>query len=201
MRSFLANKVLTFKQMQSGKPHTCYYSNKCPWSKAFITELKTTPWLNEFSFICVDASPNRPKLPAWLQKVPTLVIGGENQPRTDSEVMNWLSEMKLKSSAQMPQQGLLGGGDPEAWNSAEHTSFAKGFGYSFEGSDTSTGGMGGTTIPGAFSFLGGGAAVSAGPPSMADVKQKSKKEQMFDNQMEEYKRKRDMGMPPGPARV
>jgi hypothetical protein len=36
---------------------------------------------------------------------------------------------------------------------------------------------------------------------MADVKQKSKKEQMFDSQMEEYKRQRDAGMPPGAGRI
>jgi hypothetical protein len=179
----------------------CYYSNKCPWSKAFLTELKTTPWVNQFNFVCVDPSPSRPQLPAWLQKVPTIVIAGESQPRTDGEVMNWLSEMKLRSAGAVPSVGMGVGGEPEAWNMAEHVSFAKGFGYSFEGSDTSTNGMGGSTIPGAFAFLNGAAAQSQAPPSMMEVKQKSKKEQIFDNQMEEYKRQRDMGIPPGPPRV
>jgi hypothetical protein len=187
--------------MQQQGKHLCFYSNKCPWSKAFLTELKTTPWLDQFSFVCVDPSPNRPKLPAWLQKVPSLMIQGENQPRTDADVMNWLSEMKLRSSGSSPSGLQAMGGEPEAWISSEHTSFAKGFGYSFSDSDTSTNGMGGNTIPGAFAFLGGGAAPSAGQPSMMDVKQKSKKEQMFDAQMEEYKRNRDLGLPPGPARV
>lgn len=197
-----------------GKQHVCYYSNKCPWSKAFLTELKTSPWLDKFAFICVDPGPNRPKLPAWLQKVPTLVIAGEPEPRTDSQVMNWLYEMKLKhSSTSAPSPASRGGGgfspaapgEPEAYIMAEHTSFARGFGYSFQDVDTSTGstvnGMGGNTIPGAFEFLNGAAASSQGPPSMAQVSQKSKKEQMFDAQMEEYKRSRDIGLPPGPARV
>ncbi len=186
--------------MQQQGKHLCFYSNKCPWSKAFLTELKTTPWLDQFAFVCVDPSPNRPKLPAWLQKVPTLMIQGENQPRTDAEVMNWLSEMKLRSSGGS-QVAQAANGEPEAWISSEHTSWSKGFGYSFSDSDTSTSGMGGNTIPGAFAFLSGSAAPSAGQPTMMDVKQKSKKEQMFDAQMEEYKRNRDLGLPPGPPRI
>lgn len=193
-----------------GKQHVCYYSNKCPWSKAFLTELKTTPWVNSFAFVCVDPGPTRPKLPAWLQKVPTLMIAGESEPRTDSQVMNWLYEMKLRNSstaAPSSSTRTAGGfsaatpGEPEAFNMAEHTSFARGFGYSFQDSDTSTSGMGGSTIPGTFEFLNGASGQSQAQPSMAQVSQKSKKEQMFDAQMEEYKRSRDIGLPPGPPRV
>jgi hypothetical protein len=198
---------------QQGKTNICFYSNKCNISKSFLTELKATPWVNSFQFVCVDPSPNRPKLPAWLKVVPTLVISGEQNPREGNDSLNWVSEMKIRnSSSGGPSRSMTagavmssapggGGSDLEAWNMAEHTSFAKGFGYSFNDIDTSVEGQGGNSIPGAFSFLNGAAGQSAAPPSMADVKQKSKKEQMFDAQMEEYKRQRDMGIPPGAGRI
>ena len=192
--------------MNTGQPENiCFYSNKCNWSKAFLTELANTPWKQSFRFICVDPSPNRAPLPSWLTKVPTLVIKGEQQPRTDGEVMNWLSEMKLK-------QGVGLGGGPsgtaseyEAFNMMEHQSFARGFGYSGIDVDTSAQGNGGYSIPGAFSFLNGAAATgdrtANAIPSMADTAKRSKKEQMMDQQMEEYIKERNRGMPQGPPRV
>jgi hypothetical protein len=195
--------------MNTGQPeHVCFYSNKCNWSKAFLTELANTPWKQSFRFICVDPSPNRPPLPSWLSKVPTLVIKGEQQPRTDGEVMNWLSEMKMKHGAGL---GGGGGGAPgqaneyEAFNMMEHQSFAKGFGYSGIDVDTTAQGNGGFSIPGAFSFLNGAAATgdrSANAiPSMADTAKRSRKEQMMDQQMEDYIKERNRGMPQGPPRV
>ena len=188
---------------QRQQANVCYYSNRCEWSKAFMKELAQTPWRDSFSFFCVDAEKRTGPLPAWLKKVPTIVISGEQQPRTDGDVMNWLSEMKLRSSG--GGQGSSRGGsapapqgeaEPEGWNTMEHSSFARGFGYSFQDADTSTQGNGGSTIPGAFSFLNGMAGPSqAAPPSMADVKQKSRKEQQFDSQMEDYKREREKGIP------
>ena len=199
------------KAMQQNKQNICFYSNKCNISKSFLTELKPTPWVNTFQFVCVDPGPSRPKLPAWLKVVPTLVIGGEEKAREGNDALNWISEMKIRNSASGPSRTMTAGavmesgpsGDLEAWNSAEHTSFAKGFGYSFNNVDASVTdtSVGGLSIPGAFSFLNGGASPSQGTPSMADVKQKSKKEQMFDAQMEEYKRQRDMGMPPAAGRI
>jgi hypothetical protein len=193
--------------MNTGQPeHVCFYSNKCNWSKAFLTELANTPWKQSFRFICVDPSPNRPPIPSWLTKVPTLVIKGEQQPRVDGEVMNWLSEMKMKQGA-----GLGGGGptamngEYEAFNMMEHSSFAKGFGYSGLDVDTSTQGNGGTSIPGAFAFLNGASATgdrSANSiPSMADTQKRSQKERMMDQQMEEYIKERNRGMPQGPPRL
>jgi hypothetical protein len=194
--------------MNTGQPeHVCFYSNKCNWSKAFLTELANTPWKQSFRFICVDPSPQRAPLPSWLTKVPTLVIKGEQQPRTDGEVMNWLSEMKMKHGA-----GLGGGGpsaqqanEYEAFNMMEHQSFAKGFGYSGIDVDTSAQGNGGFSIPGAFSFLNGAAATGDRTgntiPSMAETAKRSKKEQMMDQQMEEYIKERNRGMPQGPPRV
>ncbi len=172
------------------------------WSEAFLKELAGTPWKNTFRFVCVDPMPNgtRPQLPAFLKKVPTLVINGEPEPRTDGQVMNWISEMKLKSGG---GGGLgaseAGGAEPEAFNWMEQTSFAKGFGYSGLDVDTTAEGNGGYSMPGAFSFLNGNAATGDRTgnqiPNMASVEQKSKKERMMDQQMEQYMKERDKGMP------
>lgn len=179
------------------KKNVCFYSLKCPWSKAFIKEISETSFKNDIQFISVD---NNPSLPKWLKKVPTLVVIGESEPRTDGEVMNWLYEKKLQS---MPQQAAAQQHNSEidGWNSMEHTSFSKNVGYSFNDSDTSAQGNGGFTIPGAFSFLNG--ANSVGERSSQDFnpgkseqgRNKSKKEELFDKQMEEYQRSRDDGMP------
>lgn len=179
----------------------CFYSNQCMWSKAFLEELAKTPWKGTFRFVCVDPSPQRPQLPAWLKKVPTLVISGEPQPRTDGDVMNWISEMKLKHGGNNMRSGDAGAesSEPEAFNWAEQTSFAKGFGYSGLDVDTSTGGNGGASIPGAFSFLNGASApgdrTSQQYPSIASVGKRSEKERQFDSQMENFMKQRDIGMP------
>jgi hypothetical protein len=180
----------------------CYYSNKCQWSKAFVSELAKTPWKNEFRFICVDASPSRPQLPGWLKKVPTIVVAGEPEPRTDADVMNWLYEKRLKEGGGQKGAASAGpqAGEPEAFSMMEQVSFAKGFSYSGLDVDTSSQGMGGSTMPGAFSFLSGGAAegdrasqgVTTAP---ANSQRRSKKEELFDKQMEAYQRDRESGMP------
>ena len=176
------------------KKHLCFYSNKCPWCKAFITELSQTPFKKDFQFMCVDP-PMQFKPPSWLKKVPTLLIQGEGEPRVDGEVMNWLYEHKMKLPTNDASSEIDG------WNSMEHSSFSKGVGYSFNDSDTSAQGDGGSTIPGAFEFLNGGN--SKGDKSSQDFypgkgeqgRNKSKKEELFDKQMEEYQRSRDVGMP------
>jgi len=82
----------------SQKPkHVCFYSKKCPYSKAFLEELSKTQYSAEFKFMCVDPGPNRPRLPAWLKGVPTLVIDGETDPLTDEKVFNWLSLRRIQS--------------------------------------------------------------------------------------------------------
>lgn len=47
--------------------------------------------------MCVDPGPSgkRPALPAYVKAVPTLMIHGEAGPRTNNDVMNWLSERRL----------------------------------------------------------------------------------------------------------
>lgn len=182
----------------------CYYSNKCQWSKAFISELAQTQWKNSFKFICVDPVPGRPALPGWLKKVPTIVVAGEGEPRTDSDVMNWLYEKRVKDAPQGQPgapAGAAGAAEPSAFSVMEQVSFAKGFSYSGIDADTSSAGDGGMTMPGAFTFLHGNAAEGGpqqqgqGKTTIEDVKGKSKKEQMFDKQMEAYQRDRDLGMP------
>jgi len=182
------------------KKNVCYYSIKCSWSKAFIKEISETPWKKEFNFISVDA-PNQ-GLPKWLKKVPTLIIVGESEPRTDGEVMNWLYEKKVQSVPQENrQQQNQVEADVDGWNSSEHSSFSRNVGYSFNDSDTSVTGNGGMSIPGAFGYLSG--ANSTGDRTSQDFnpgkneqgRNKSKKEELFDKQMEEYQRSRDDGMP------
>jgi hypothetical protein len=189
----------------------CFYSNKCQWSKAFITELSKSPWKSDFRFICVDPGPSKPSLPTWLKKVPTIVIAGEADPRTDSDVMNWIYEKRMKEPT-TAQNGAApsapGSAEPAAFSTFENVSFAKGFGYSGIDTDTSSQGMGGSTIPGAFSFLSGGASEGSqgtfgegGPAPPTSSQRRSKKEEMFDKQMEAYQRDREMGMPKGAGRI
>ncbi len=181
----------------SSVQHICYYSNNCKWSKAFITELSKTPYKNEFMFICVDPGQNRPQLPGWLKKVPTIVVKGEPEPLTDSEVMNWLSTRRLRDSGggtSGPSPNGNGGNEPEAFMWGEMGgSYTKSFSY-----------VDGTTDApvGNFEFLNGNVATGTRTGSdMPDLgargaTQKSRKEQMFDKQMESYMRSRDSGMPP-----
>jgi hypothetical protein len=195
--------------MSSQATNICFYSNKCQWSKAFISELAKTPWKGQFRFICVDPGPNRPQLPSWLKKVPTIVIAGEAEPRTDSDVMNWLMEKRLKeggSTQTGAPPSAPGSAEPDAFSMLENVSFAKGFSYSGIDVDTSSQGSGGTTIPGAFAFLNespSDAALSppAGGQGQMSSQRRSKKEEMFDKQMEAYQRDREQGMPKGPGRM
>jgi hypothetical protein len=191
--------------------HICFFSSKCEWSKAFLTEISSLPYKNEFRFICVDPGPQRPQLPTWLKKVPTLVISGENEPRTDSDVMNWLYERKMKdgktglASAQggLPQNGGGSGGDDlqpfmfgamggiydDAYGSYDDTSIdSSNHGFSFlNGQDAI-----GTREAQNFGGSGGGGG------GRSD--HRSQKEKMFDAQMEAYQRERNTGIPKMPAR-
>lgn len=201
-----------YYQEMSEQTHLCYYSNRCKWSKAFISELSQTPWKGMFRYICVDPAPGRPALPAWLKKVPTIVVPGEGEPRTDSDVMNWLYEKKMKdggggSSNQQGHQGPSpnSSNDPDAYSFMEQSSFSKGFSYSGVNADTSTQGDGGISMPGAFSFLNGSAGVgdktqNTFSETINATNRRSKKEELFDKQMEAYQRERETGLPRAPAR-
>jgi hypothetical protein len=193
--------------MNRGQPqsiHICFYSNRCEWSKAFVTEISQTPYHKEFRFICVDPSPNRPQLPSWLKQTPTLVIQGEPEPRTNSEVMNWLYERKMKDgggvSSQNGQGIVLSSIEPEPYMDME---MGGGFGdsYSFLGDDTTAQGNGGNSsqMRHNFTYLNGQDGVSTREASSFQTtssdQKRSKKEQLFDQQYEQMMKARDTGMP------
>jgi hypothetical protein len=90
----------------------CFYSAKCRFSQNFLEELAKTPYSKEFRFISVDVQQNgqRPALPPYVKAVPTLMIDGEAGPRTDSQVMNWLSERRLRDEGSpMSRSGPVSG--------------------------------------------------------------------------------------------
>ena len=191
--------------------HICFYSNKCDWSKAFITELSQTPYKGEFRFVCVDPSPTRQALPAWLKKVPTLVISGEPEPRTDADVQNWLFERRMKEGKSEGGGGGAAGGagmssEPEPMISDAGSTF--GDSYSFVGTDTSVQGDGGSSGVGnfyGFSFLQGNTSVGTKEGSSFQVTdmsgKRSRKEELLDKQMENYMTQRDAGIPKKVARM
>jgi hypothetical protein len=185
----------------TGSKKLCFYSNKDQWSKAFLEELRGTPWVSEFTFICVDPGPNRPALPKWLKQVPTLVIEGEKDPiKTDTEVMNWLYERKMRSRPPAATNKPTAPAEPESWVGGEMSGFADS-GYSFIDSDTSTAGNGGASMPGSFAFLHGGASPGdrqSQEPAKAPM---TRKEKQFEDQLNLYKQQRDVGLKLGPGRV
>lgn len=175
----------------SGQKHVCFYSNRCRWSKAFLEQLKQTPFLNEVQFVCVDPGPDgsRPKLPGWLKQVPTLVVRGEDEPRTNGDVMNWLAERKLLEGK--PVQDEL-----QPWTPGE-------MGGSFTKSYSLIQGDSQDAPEGNFSYLHGANAMATRTASDmpggglgARGQDKSKKEKLFDSQMEQYMKDRAAGMPP-----
>ena len=192
--------------------HICFYSNRCEWSKAFITEISQTPYHKEFRFICVDPSANRPQLPTWLKQTPTLVISGEPEPRTNSEVMNWLYEHKMKNGggggSGSGNNGDTGGGTPTSVEPEPYLDMEMGGGfgdsYSFLGDDTTTQGNGGMRMKHNFTYLNGQESVSTREASnfqtTSSNQKRSKKEELLDQQMEQFLKSRDNGIPQRIAR-
>lgn len=185
--------------MSGAKPkHVCFYSNKCRWSAAFLNELKQTPYLSEVQFICVDQGPDgkRPPLPKWVKQVPTLVIQGEDEPRINGDVMNWLAERKLLDNRRSGGEGGQDAMEVQPWTFGEMGgSFTKS--YSLLKGDSEDAPMGN------FEFLNGASAFSSktasdmpeGGMGARGQQQKSRKEALFDQQMESYMKQRSMGMP------
>lgn len=178
--------------------HICFYSNRCDWSKAFIEEISKTNYHSQFRFICVDPGPNRPQLPGWLKQTPTLVISGDPEPRTNSDVMNWLYEQKMRDgggkSGAGGNSGAPGPMEPEPYLDTE---MGGGFGdtYSFIGADTSAQGDGGLSMKHNFTFLGGQDSMGTREASQFQTTnsnaKRSKKEELLDQQMQLYKAERD----------
>jgi hypothetical protein len=217
---------------QSQPPHTCFYSNKCEWSEAFLKELSKTPYKGEFQFVCIDTTP-RSQIPDWIKQVPTLVIRGDEEPiKVNSEVMNWLYTRKLKDTSRAPasvintmgsgsgavsSSGNRGGSgqqqmqsqvdEPEAWNMSEMGGkLSDSYGNLVDGSGASVESSSSKNFD--FGFLNGNAAPGdrtmqgMGDSGMRQEggRTKSKKEEMFDKQMDAYTKSRDMGMPQGRPR-
>ena len=174
--------------MTTPTKHICFYSNNCKWSKLFITELSKMPsFMTQFNFICVDPSAQRPTLPTWLKKVPTLIISGENQPRTDEECMNWLYEQKLRVSNKSNETT-----EPDPFNTCEMANSEDS--YCFLDVDMTSQGNGGSRICHSFEFIDGTQHAKGGVPiysTQASSKKISKKEEMLDMQLESFKRERD----------
>jgi hypothetical protein len=182
--------------------HICFYSNRCDWSKAFITEISQTNYHKEFRFICVDPSPNRAQLPSWLKQTPTLVISGDPEPKVNSDVMNWLYERKMKDGGGGAKSvnGTIQqvSSEPEPYIDSEMGNNI-GDNYSFVNSDWSTNGNGGLSIAHNFSFLNGSTSVGTKEASSFQTtssnQKRSKKEELLDQQMEAFKRDREIGIP------
>lgn len=177
--------------------HICFYSNRCDWSKAFIEEISKTNYHNQFRFICVDPSPNRPQLPSWLKQTPTLVVSGEPEPRVNSDVMNWLYEQKMRDGGKPDGNAVLSL-EPEPYMDME---MGGGYGdsYSFLGTDTSAQGNGGLSMKHNFTYLNGQDSVSTREASSFQTtssnQKRSKKEELFDQQYEQMMKSRDSGIP------
>jgi hypothetical protein len=187
----------------------CFFSARCKFSQNFLEELAKTPYAKEFRFISVDPQPNkqRPSLPPYVKMVPTLMIEGEKEPRTNSLVMNWLSERKLKDKDGQAQSqgndGLLAFSDEMAINGDE--------GYAFIGEDaTATKGsmvrlVGTMASVNDLTGLGtsneraqGDAAVARG--ANIGTPQQSAKGKALDDALMAYQQMRDQDMKGGAAR-
>lgn len=197
--------------------HIAFVSPKCQWSLGFLRELEKTPYLAEFKIVDVATLPK--PYPSFLKKVPTLVITNDQREKeilTDAEVMNWLSLRKLRDSSRTPRAAPAGVSAPSAVQQSvpgepEPFVFSEMGGsgqdpYSFIDQDTNTQGNGGMRIQHNYEYLGmdaafgdGGGPAPLSAPQMsgggAGGQKKSKKEEMFDAQMEAYQREREMGMP------
>jgi len=195
---------------QSQPPHVCYYSNKCEWSEAFLKELSSTPYKSEFHFVCIDTT-QRSQLPNWLKQVPTLVIKNDKEPiKTNGDVLNWLYERKMKDTSRSPSstqtkavaQGQALSSEPEAWNISEmggklsesYGNLVGGSGASVESSSSKNfdfGFLNGNAAPGERTTQGMGDSGMKQEPGRS----KSKKEELFDRQLDAYQQNRDVGLP------
>lgn len=153
--------------------HLCFFSARCPFSQAFLEQLSQTPYKKEFRFICVDIQPGRPRpqLPAYLTAVPTLMIVGEKEPRTEAAVMNWLSERRLNDKSLAGGGGVASSVDSLAPMYGEMSGIGdEGFAYISEADFSPTKSQNTRLTAGMVSYndpqLMGGQPTSGGPASM-----------------------------------
>ena len=189
--------------------HICYYSARCRYCQSFLEELSRSPYNKEFRFICVDAGQNnqKPKIPANIKAVPTLVIAGEAEPRTDGAVMNWLSERRLQER-HTPGPSSGGAAGPSSGLASHDMQGPVGFedsfgseGYAFIGEDTNA--TSGAIVRLTGSMAGINELTSMTAPTMrgfdqptqaAPVQKTSAKSKALDDAFAAYQAKRDLDM-------
>jgi hypothetical protein len=167
----------------------------------FLEEISKTPFTKEFQFVCIDAAPGRPRppLPPYVKAVPTLMIQGESAPRTDGNVMNWLSERKMSSATRSSGSAAAASADgPAAFIGGD--SFDDGLALIGEdmgntnrltGSMASLNDLSAMTAPDARTIPGAIMAGSAGGPSAGGV-QMSAKAKAMEDALERYRSARDV---------
>lgn len=216
------------RAMSSGGPNLCFYSTKCRYSQAFLEELARTPYAKEFKFVCVDIGPTgtRPALPPYVRAVPTLMIAGEADARTDSSVMNWLSERRLRErdsvSIATPTGAVQRGGAPTApaiGGGGDGPAAFDGFGmagggdegFAFLSDDTSSMSTSMVRMAGNMASIHdmstmtaptqrGTVTPGAGPAGGAAVAPVSAKAKAMDDRLEALRAARDRDMPGPPTR-
>ncbi len=90
-------------QRENMSGHLCYFSKRCRFCQAFLEELSRSPFAKTLRLVCVDPSPSRPPLPAWLKVVPTLILQDGNALIGPTAVNNWLFEQRLLNGNSAPQ--------------------------------------------------------------------------------------------------
>lgn len=184
----------------------CFFSARCRHSQNFLEELAKTPYAKEFRFISVDPQGGqRPSLPPYVKAVPTLMIEGERDPRTDGAVMNWLSERRLKDKAAPAagSDGLLAFNNEMSVNGDEFYSFlgeesnaTKGANVRMVGTMASFDNLSGLGTPN--ERMQGERAAAAG--SNIGVPRQSDKAKALDDALIAYQQMRDRDMrPSGPG--
>jgi hypothetical protein len=112
--------------------------------------------------------------------------------------MNWLYERKMKDGGGGQGNIDVSIAEPEPYLDME---MGGGFGdsYSFLGDDTSAQGNGGMNMKHNFTYLNGQDSVSTKEASHFQTtnsnQKRNKKEELLDQQMEQFMKSRDMGMP------
>jgi hypothetical protein len=80
-----------------------------------LEELSRQPFAREVRLVCVDPSPSRGPLPAWLKIIPTLMVDGADAPLVGAAaVNNWLFERKLHAGGGSANASSTGGGNSGA---------------------------------------------------------------------------------------
>lgn len=205
--------------------NACFYSPNCKWSLRFLEAVRQTEYKGMFRYFNVNDPTVRQKY-RWLKKVPTLIIDGEQEARTDEAVMNWLFEQKLKTGqknpppaynqpaprypgGQMPlatqQPDVAGNSEPEAWVANEMSGNARlqYTGMNDENMYTKSGNYEIFNPNAPNNMPSGGVGTRSGSmmtSTVGEVNSRSRNEQLFDKQMESYLKSRDTGVPRPPPR-